>query len=95
MATVTVLAENYPDERWIRPVGYALVGATGFGLVNAGWHWYSDFPLAVALGYMFGTIAADRSERGSAAGEQGREGGLHIMPGVARQGPQLVLAYSF
>ena len=95
MATVTVLAENYPDERWIRPIGYALVGATGFGLVNAGWHWYSDFPLAVALGYMFGTIAADRSERGSAAGEQGREGGLHIMPGVARQGPQLVLAYSF
>jgi len=72
-----------------------LLAPTGFGLVNAGWHWYSDFPLRLRLDTMFGTIAADRSERGSAAGEQRMRQAFTVMPGVARQGPQLVLAYSF
>jgi len=30
----------------------------GLGLVNNGWHWYSDFPLGIALGYAFGKIVA-------------------------------------
>jgi membrane-associated phospholipid phosphatase len=58
MAAVTVLAENFSDEKWIRPVGYALVGCIGVSLVNRGYHWYSDLPLGVAIGYTFGMIAA-------------------------------------
>lgn len=59
MATLTVLAENYPQERWIRPVGYTLVGALGVGLVAKGMHWYSDLPLGIALGYLFGKVASN------------------------------------
>jgi hypothetical protein len=58
MATVTVIAENYPEQGWIRPVGYSLVGLVGIGLVNYRWHWYSDLPLGIAVGYAFGKIVA-------------------------------------
>jgi membrane-associated phospholipid phosphatase len=56
MATVVVVAENYPEIKWIRPVGYTLVGLIGVGMVNTGIHWYSDYPLGIALGYAFGMI---------------------------------------
>ncbi|MEK9139393.1 MAG: phosphatase PAP2 family protein, partial [Bacteroidota bacterium] len=58
MSTVTVLIENYPEQRWLTPVGYTVVGLVGMGLVNNGWHWYSDLPLGIALGYVFGRIVS-------------------------------------
>lgn len=54
IATVVVIAENYPDEKWIGPVGYGLSGLLAVSMVNRGIHWYSDYPLAIALGYSFG-----------------------------------------
>lgn len=58
LATITVIAENYPEITWIRPVGYTLVGILAVSMVNAGIHWYSDYPLGLALGYTFGMLAA-------------------------------------
>lgn len=58
ISTVVVVAENYPQITWIRPVGYVIVGAIGVTMVNIGIHWYSDYPLGLALGYTFGMIAA-------------------------------------
>ena len=58
MSTVVVIAENYPEYTWIRPVGYTLVGLIGISMVNIGIHWYSDYPLGIAIGYTFGMIAA-------------------------------------
>ncbi len=57
-AVVTVIANNYPDIKWIKPLGYSLLGILGFSLVNEGMHWYSDFPLAFLLGYSLGNIIA-------------------------------------
>ena len=57
-AVLTVIANNYPDQKWIRPIGYPLLGLLGFSLVNKGMHWYSDLPLAYFLGYTFGNIIA-------------------------------------
>ena len=57
MATVTVIAENYPEYRYIKPLGYSLMGLLSFAMVNNGVHWVSDYPLALALGYTFGKIA--------------------------------------
>jgi membrane-associated PAP2 superfamily phosphatase len=57
-ATVVVIAENYPDSKWIRPVGFTIVGLIGIGMAGTGIHWYSDYPLGIALGYIFGLIAA-------------------------------------
>jgi hypothetical protein len=58
LATVTVMAENYPEWVWVRPVGYTVVALIGISMANTGIHWYSDFPLGLALGYGFGMIAA-------------------------------------
>jgi len=58
MATVTVLVENYPELGWLKPVGYSIVGLVGISLVENSWHWYSDLPLGIALGYAFGKIVA-------------------------------------
>lgn len=55
-AVVTVIANNYPDLKWIKPVGYSLLGILSLSLVNEGMHWYSDFPLAFLLGYSLGNI---------------------------------------
>jgi len=58
MSTVVVIAENYPEQKWIRPVGYTLVGLIGVSMVNVGIHWYSDYPLGLMIGYTFGMIAS-------------------------------------
>ncbi|MFM9909227.1 MAG: phosphatase PAP2 family protein [Chitinophagaceae bacterium] len=52
MSTVTILAENYPEKRWIKPVGYSVMGLVGYSMINNKVHWASDYPLAIALGYL-------------------------------------------
>lgn len=58
LATLTVIAENYPKEKWIRYIGYPAVGLVAVGLVGQSIHWWSDYPLSIALGYTFGMIVA-------------------------------------
>ena len=86
MATLTVIAENYPQERWIKPVGYTLVGALGVGLVAKGMHWYSDLPVGIALGYIFGKIAANPSMSDFAKGPGEKGFDISVTPVVDGQG---------
>lgn len=60
MMTVTVIAENYPGNRYVRPIGYSLMTLLSFQMVNNGVHWVSDYPLALAMGYSFAKIAVRR-----------------------------------
>lgn len=60
MATVTILSGNYPESRYIKPIGYSLIGLLGFSMINNGVHWISDYPLAIAIGYTCGKIALSR-----------------------------------
>jgi hypothetical protein len=61
MATVTVIADNYPEKRWIRPVGYSLMGVLMYAMLNNGVHWASDFPLGISIGYTFAKICDGRA----------------------------------
>ena len=63
MATITILAGNYPDNKYIKPVGYSLMGLLGFAMLNNGVHWMSDYPLAIAIGYSCGKIALSRGRQ--------------------------------
>ena len=56
LATLTVIARNYPEQAWIAPVGYVVCTGISLGLVAQSIHWWSDFPLAIALGYGFGSL---------------------------------------
>lgn len=58
LATVTVVAENYPEWEWVKPIGYPIVALIGISMANTGIHWYSDYPLGLALGYAYGMLAA-------------------------------------
>ncbi len=63
MATVTVIADNYPEYSYIKPVGYGLMGLLAFAMVNNGVHWISDYPLGIALGYGFAKITAAHGKK--------------------------------
>ncbi|MFM6954447.1 MAG: phosphatase PAP2 family protein [Sphingobacteriaceae bacterium] len=63
MATVTVLSLNYPEKRWIKPLGYSLMGLTAFAMMNTEVHWAGDYPLALALGYLSGKITVGRHKK--------------------------------
>lgn len=63
MSVVTVIAENYPEKKWVRPVGYSLISLTGIAMINNGAHWISDYPLGIAIGYMAGKIASHRKSK--------------------------------
>ena len=60
MATITVLATNYPEVKWIKPVGYSLLGVIGFQMMSSRVHWASDYPIALLIGYAIGKKAASR-----------------------------------
>ncbi|MFZ5434481.1 MAG: phosphatase PAP2 family protein [Calditrichota bacterium] len=62
MATVTVISENYPEQKWIRPTGYSLLGALMFAMINNGVHWASDYPLGISIGYTFAKIVSSRGK---------------------------------
>jgi hypothetical protein len=52
VATFVVVSENYPEKRWIKPVGYGLITAVCFAMMNNGVHWAGDYPLAAGIGYV-------------------------------------------
>ncbi len=95
MATVVVIAENYPEATWIRPLGYLFCTFIAVGMVNNGIHWYSDYPLGILIGYSFGMIASHQ-ELYSLAGHDDRNPvNLSLAPAISRYGPGLNLRISF
>lgn len=58
-STVTIIARNYPNIKWIKPVGYSLIGIMGIEMMNSGVHWASDYPLGFLIGYVVGTVVTD------------------------------------
>lgn len=50
MSTVEIVALNYPEKAFVRPLGYSLMALLGVAMVNNGVHWASDYPLALLIG---------------------------------------------
>jgi membrane-associated phospholipid phosphatase len=59
-ATLMVIATNYSEYKWIKPVGYTLGGALAFNMMSGKVHWASDYPLAVLIGCVIGKNIAER-----------------------------------
>jgi membrane-associated phospholipid phosphatase len=91
-AVLTVIANNYPNETWIKPVGYPLLGLLGLSLVSEGMHWYSDLPLAFLIGYSFGNIITPERKSSSLDNEKSS---LTIIPSITYNGIQLGISYNF
>jgi hypothetical protein len=54
-----VIMSNYPEVKWIKPVGYTLIGVLGFEMIQSNVHWASDYPLALVMGYIIGKNIAN------------------------------------
>ena len=63
MATVTVIADNYSEVKYIRPIGYTLMTLLGFSMLNNGVHWAGDYPLGIAMGYVFAKVAVHHGRK--------------------------------
>jgi hypothetical protein len=96
IATVIVIAENYPDVKWIRPAGYAFTTLVGLGMLSNGIHWVSDYPLGLFIGYYFGMLAAHPDMNGMPVMDSG-DGKLkvQIMPNITPTGSGISLTMKF
>ncbi len=61
VSAITIIGNNYPEKKWIRPLGYCIAGLCSLSMINNGVHWASDFPLGFALGYGFGKFISKKS----------------------------------
>jgi membrane-associated PAP2 superfamily phosphatase len=96
LATVTVVAENYPELWWVRPVGYVVVGLIGVSMANTGIHWYSDYPLGLALGYGFGMLAAHPEAMGGLGNLRPAHGAhMTLTPLITQERAGLEMTLSF
>jgi membrane-associated phospholipid phosphatase len=69
-AALTIIATNYPEYKWIKPLAYTLLGGLCFQMVQSEVHWVSDYPIAVFMGYFIGkTIAKNRFTETKKVGE--------------------------
>ena len=57
---ITIVAQNYGEYTFIKPVGYTLVSLLAFQMVNNNVHWISDYPLGIAIGYLIGKTISDK-----------------------------------
>lgn len=60
MMTTTVIALNYPEKKFVKPLCYSLIALCGFQMINNGVHWAGDYPMAIGMGYVIGKIAVNR-----------------------------------
>ncbi|GAC1653521.1 MAG: hypothetical protein NVS4B3_16680 [Gemmatimonadaceae bacterium] len=77
MAAVTVIALNYPEKPFVKPIGYSVIGVVAYQMVNNRVHWAGDYPLALAVGGLFARLAVD-------GGRTRVEGEGAAMPAPAR-----------
>jgi PAP2 superfamily len=94
-ATLTVIANNYPEVKWIKPIGYSILGLLGFSLVCQGMHWYSDLPLAFIIGTSMGNIIAPVQWNDNGNGTGNDKDHILILPDINKNTGGLEMIYSF
>jgi len=92
--TLTVISKNYPEKTWIIPTGITLLSLLSFQMNNNNVHWASDYPVAIALGYTFGSIAYERGQRSLNMPNQNISR-LQFQPIVSADGLGVSMHYTF
>jgi len=95
LAAFTVIAENYPELKWIKPVCYSTEALLAISMVNKGIHWYSDYPLAIFLGYEFGIIVAHHGNSFNAQNSDNKKPKMVIGPYINYLGNGFSVSFEF
>lgn len=62
--TFTIINDAYPEySNYIIPLSVVWVSALSYQMVNNGVHWASDYPLGIAMGYVFGKASANMGKK--------------------------------
>ena len=97
-ATLTVIADNYPDKVWIRPVGYSLMGVLMYAMLNNGVHWASDYPLGISIGYTLAKVIDSRARTVFTDPTKSHDGlikSTQVSPFIQNDGGGLSMAFNF
>jgi len=94
-AILTVIMENYPEVTWLRPASYVVIGLVGMAIANKGMHWFSDFPLGIALGHLFGMIASHPEGAGVSDVPAPGELQISVMPAISGEHAGVSVAVQF
>jgi hypothetical protein len=93
--TFTVIAGNYPEYKWwIYPLQAVWSTALAFQMMNNGVHWASDYPLGIAMGFLYGHTALHMGETENTE-ELETHAKVTYYPSFTEQGPLLNAAYYF
>ncbi len=97
MSTLTVLAENYIDTPWIKPVGYGAIGLLMFSMLNNGVHWAADYPLGIAIGFTAAETVLQKRKPGAQASAalRGDRSSMEWSPFISESGLGLSVHYEF
>ncbi len=96
MMTITVISANYPDNKYVKPLGYSLLGLLGFQMMNNGVHWASDYPLGLAVDYGLGKAIAAGGRTSARRVKTSSASTLKFAPWLQQAGTSgLKLSYSF
>jgi len=60
LVTLLVIADNYREYKFIKPLGYSLLTILALQMLNNGVHWASDYPLSIVMGYTITEIVTRR-----------------------------------
>lgn len=60
VSTITVISKNYPEVRWVKPLGYTMATLMSIEMMNSGVHWASDYPLGILIGYSVASVSVNR-----------------------------------
>lgn len=63
IVTLEVIAGNYEEYTFIRPLGYSLMTILCLQMLNNGVHWASDYPLSVVMGYTIADLVLARGRK--------------------------------
>jgi hypothetical protein len=90
----TIINENYPEYSYfIVPLGVTWTSVLAWEMVNNGVHWAADYPLGIAMGFVFGHAA---TRLGKTEEEQKKDPrNWTIMPTANRDGSGLTFLYSY
>lgn len=98
ITVLEIIAENYKEYKFIKPLGYSLLTILCYQMLNNGVHWASDYPLAIAMGYSIAHLVLKRGRR--VIHTNGQQPAIYDNLDLgfrigSRNQPALVLSYNF
>lgn len=95
--TFTVIAGNYPEySHWIYPIQGIWTTALAFQMMNNGVHWASDYPLGIAMGFLYGYSALQLGKQHQdETAKPEHHAKIMYYPSITEQGPLFNAVYYF